>query len=59
MSWKIDEEIFGSLLLIQVFIITTGNPFNISLPGMDLPIIGLCLFMKIKPALFGSAPEVE
>jgi hypothetical protein len=39
MSRKIDGEIFGSLLLIQAFIVTTGNPFNISPPGRGLPII--------------------
>ena len=31
--------------MIQVFIITMGNPFEISQLGMDLPIIGLCVFV--------------
>ncbi len=43
--------------LIQVFIITMGNPFNILQPGRDLLIMRLCVFTKIKPALFGSALE--
>ena len=59
MFWKIEKEIFGSLPLVQVFIITMGNPFNILQPRRDLPIIGLCIFMKIKPVIFGSALEVE
>ena len=59
MFWKIDAEIFGSLLLIQVFIITMGNPFKILQPGKDLLIITLVIFMKIKPVIFGSVPVVE
>jgi hypothetical protein len=59
MSWNIDAETFGSLPLIPEFIITMGNPFNILQPRRVLPIIGLEKFMKIKPVIFGSAPEVE
>jgi hypothetical protein len=59
MFWKIDAETFGSLPLIQGFIITMGKPFNILQPGRDLPIIGLCVFMKIKPVMSGSPPGVE
>jgi hypothetical protein len=59
MFWKIEKEIFGSLPGIQVSIITMVNPFNILQPGRDLLIMGLRVFTKIKPALFGSAPEVE
>ncbi len=60
--WEVLEDQhgnFGSLLLIQVFIITMRNPFNILRPGRDLLIMRSGLFMKIRPALFGSAPEVE
>src|SRR5882757_920851 len=59
MSWKIDAETFGLPLLIPEFIITMAKLFNISQPGRDLPIIGLCVFMKIKPVIFGSPPGVE
>src|ERR1700722_2366190 len=66
MSWKIEKEIFGSLPEIQVSIITMANPclpvrqaFNILQPGRVLPIIGLGIFMKISPVIFGSPPEVE
>ena len=55
MFWKIEAETFGSLPLIPEFIITMAKPSNISQPGRDLPIIWLCVFMKIEPALFGSA----
>ena len=55
MFWKIEKEIFGSLPMIQVFIITirlrsgqAGNPclpdrqaFNILQPGRDLPVMQL------------------
>ena len=48
MFWKIEKEIFGSLPLIQVFIITMGNPFNILQPGRALPIIWLCHIYEDK-----------
>jgi hypothetical protein len=64
MFWKIEAEIFGSLLLIQAFIITlrlrsgqAGNPclpdgqaLNILQPGRDLLVMRLRVFTKIKPA---------
>ena len=53
------KEIFGSVPMAQVLIITMGNPFKILQLGMGLQITRLCLFMKIKLALFGLALEVE
>jgi len=50
---------FGSLLSIQVFIITMGNLFNIIQPGRGLLVTPFLKFMKIKAALFGLALEVE
>jgi hypothetical protein len=59
MFWKIEKEIFGSLPKIQVFIITMVNPFSILQQRMGLAVIRFGLFMKIKPVIFGSPPEVE
>src|ERR1700678_1519779 len=36
-----------------------ANPFKIIQPGMGLLIIGLGIFMKISPVIFGSPREVE
>src|SRR5882757_9847604 len=55
--WKIEKEIFGSLLLVPGYIITMGNPFGILRQKTDLPVMGLLIFMKIKPVIFGSVPE--
>src|SRR5688572_4154110 len=59
MFWKIEKEIFGSVPVIRVFIITMVNSFSILQQRMGLPVIQHWIFMKIKPAIFGSQPEVE
>ncbi len=42
-----------------MFIITIENPFEILQPRTGLPMIGLLIFMKIKPVIFGSALNEE
>ena len=66
MFWKIETEICGSLPEIQVFIGTVVNPclpdrqaFNILQRSKDWLITAFFVFMKIKPAIFGSAPGAE
>ena len=59
MCWKIEKEIFGSLLKIQVSINTMVNPFSILQQRTGLAVIQLFIFMKIEPVIFGLVPEVE
>src|ERR1700722_7552027 len=65
MCWKIGKEIFGSVLRIQVSIVTLRlrsgqaiNPFCIIQPGRGLPVIWRCICMKIEPGIFGSEQAV-
>src|SRR3569833_3087750 len=55
---KTAKEVFGSVRLAPVFIITIKNHFNILQQKRGLPIILSCLFMKIRMALFGLALQV-
>jgi hypothetical protein len=59
MFWKIEKEIFGSLPIDSGVYYYNGKSFQHFTTREGLANNQVCLFMKIKPVIFGSAPEVE
>lgn len=60
--WDVLEDRKGNYWFastIRASIVTMVHPTNTLARKKDLPVILFYAFMKIKPAPFGSAPEVE